>query len=287
MGGITLDDLRRQNQESHFVTTMVIEGYHGTGANRRALYVVYRNALLRLEQRDLVTCERAYPVGRGLIPVGATPWYDRRVYLERAAAFATPYSPAFAWEEPWRQHLRPGNSGAWRLVQWTDEDELLVRELVCHESEIADAVLQPYPPGAVAREVVETIPGEPAEDAPFFRTSPIDWCLLPGQSFTVTVNQGERDALVLAASGYERLVEYAMPRGSTALRIIDVRRNPRRDRAISYNHLPLRWLETVVAAGQVWIGRPQGSGKHPLPAPATMLERRRAGQPEEIWPGSM
>jgi hypothetical protein len=101
--------------------------------------------------------------------------------------------------------------------------------------------------------------------------------------FQLEVNQGFRPAHVLAIIGDEVLVEYEMPRGSTALRIIqngddamdeDGYSSGQTYKNVSYDRLPLRWLEALVSSGTGWIGWPQQTSKV-AKEPAFYLERRK------------
>lgn len=80
----------------------------------------------------------------------------------------------------------------------------------------------------------------------------------PFDQLTVNVNQGQREAVVLAVVGDEALIEYEMPKGSTALWVIHAGvpavsylRN------ISYKSCPKKWLVAMQEVGAEWIGRGQ------------------------------
>lgn len=80
----------------------------------------------------------------------------------------------------------------------------------------------------------------------------------PFDRLEVHVNQGVREAYVLAAIGDEALIEYEMPRGTTALWVISRHRpEPYCRRVISYRTCPKKWREAMASAGTVWEGRPQ------------------------------
>lgn len=83
--------------------------------------------------------------------------------------------------------------------------------------------------------------------------------LAPGESLEIYANQGQREATVIAAIGDERLIEYEMPKGSTALRIINVNDPDGHYKTVSYRAVPRVWLEAIVAAGIGWQGRQQGN----------------------------
>jgi hypothetical protein len=90
-------------------------------------------------------------------------------------------------------------------------------------------------------------------------------------------NQGEREALVLAVRGDKMLVEYEMPAGSTALRLLSVEGNDR-GRPIPYRNVSVVWLKAIVEAGQTWTGKPQQAGGKTMPSPADLLkEKTNAG----------
>jgi len=62
------------------------------------------------------------------------------------------------------------------------------------------------------------------------------------------------------------LIEYAMPKGSTALRIIDLSASGNTagwGRRVPYADLSVSWLQAVEDAGQAWTGTPQ---QHRVPA---------------------
>ena len=46
--------------------------------------------------------------------------------------------------------------------------------------------------------------------------------LTPRETITVHVNQSDREGYVLAVIGSEALIEYEMPKGTTALRIVPI-----------------------------------------------------------------
>ncbi len=97
----------------------------------------------------------------------------------------------------------------------------------------------------------------------------------PGDVTTVLVNQGDRDATVLAVLGIQALIEYTMPAGSTGLQIIDLRTEaPTPGRSVGYRHLPMKWLQAVVNAGMDWEGRPQQTGSWRPGTPEAMLAER-------------
>lgn len=97
----------------------------------------------------------------------------------------------------------------------------------------------------------------------------------PGDVTTVLVNQGDRDATVLAVLGTKALIEYTMPAGSTGLQIIDLLTDaPTPGRSVSYRILPMKWLQAVVDAGSSWEGQPQQTGNWRPDSPEAMLAAR-------------
>jgi hypothetical protein len=94
-----------------------------------------------------------------------------------------------------------------------------------------------------------------------------------GQRFTLWANQGERTAYVLAFLGDEVLIEYSMPRGTSALRIVN-RDEPGGGRNMSYFQVPVKWLREMAETGVEWIGCPQQSNKW-APSVAQAYEERR------------
>jgi len=102
-----------------------------------------------------------------------------------------------------------------------------------------------------------------------------------GQHSHVEVNQGLRPAVILAMLGDEALLEYSMPRGSTALWIVDaytwglVKR-------VSYKHVPLKWLRAMIEEGTDWVNLPQGNIKKYL-GPLSFELRERSLSVEEMY----
>lgn len=62
--------------------------------------------------------------------------------------------------------------------------------------------------------------------------------LKAGETFTIYVNQGERDAVIVAVLGDRYLYEYEMPNGSTCLR-------NEKDRPVSYRAISDKWLDAI------------------------------------------
>jgi hypothetical protein len=100
------------------------------------------------------------------------------------------------------------------------------------------------------------------------------------------VNQGWRPAWVLARLGDEALIEYVMPNGTSALRIVSAAGALAEDwvalrhweyRSISYHALPRKWLRELVHTGERWEGLPQQTR---MPGtPANELRRRFGEDP--------
>jgi hypothetical protein len=72
--------------------------------------------------------------------------------------------------------------------------------------------------------------------------------LLPGDRCIISINQGERDATVLAAIGDKRLLEYEMPNGTSALKIVDLI-NHTKTVSVSYRAISVQWLTAIVEHG--------------------------------------
>jgi hypothetical protein len=82
----------------------------------------------------------------------------------------------------------------------------------------------------------------------------------PLDKLEVHVNQGWREAYVLAVLGDEALIEYEMPRGTTAMWIISCHNpQPSCHRVVSYRACPKKWRDAIKNAGTQWEGRGQNS----------------------------
>jgi len=85
------------------------------------------------------------------------------------------------------------------------------------------------------------------------------------RDYLMWVNQGWRNATVLMTIDDEALVEYEMPNGSSALRIVPVASDqqgaisPPWYRNLSYKRVPKKWLRKLVETGMTWLGSPQQS----------------------------
>lgn len=126
-----------------------------------------------------------------------------------------------------------------------------------------------------------------------------------GDNVSVHRNQGDREATVLAVIGDEVLIEYTMPKGTTALNITThkalfddehagydanhVWHEGGQYKAVSYRGLPTKWLKAVVEEGLEWVGYDQRNHRvvkmrggwydvrpcgEPTPTPLQMLEER-------------
>lgn len=100
--------------------------------------------------------------------------------------------------------------------------------------------------------------------------------LKPGDVTSLEVNQGVRDAVVLAVIGQQALVEYTMPGGTSTLRLLDDRPG-KPDRPVSYWSIPMKWLVAIQAAGQDWEGRPQQCGRRRPGTVAEAIAARKGG----------
>lgn len=80
----------------------------------------------------------------------------------------------------------------------------------------------------------------------------------PRDHFQVDVNQGMRDAYVLAVIGDEALIEYEMPAGTTALWVIRAGDpDAHKIRNLSYRACPQKWLDAMDEACTIWEGNGQ------------------------------
>jgi hypothetical protein len=103
---------------------------------------------------------------------------------------------------------------------------------------------------------------------------------MPGDTTLVHANRGQRRATILATRGTSVLIEYTMPQGSSALRIIDLSEPGNTagwGRRVPYADLSVPWLRAVVEAGQPWTGTPQQhrASAWPVPGPAALLSYKR------------
>lgn len=103
----------------------------------------------------------------------------------------------------------------------------------------------------------------------------------PGDTFLISVNQGDREAMVLAVIGNQALIEYVMPAGSTALQIV-TQGHEQHGRSVSYPSVPIKWLRAIVDDGREWEGAPQ-RGKRVQTA-EEMLAQRTGHKPPSPLP---
>jgi hypothetical protein len=81
-----------------------------------------------------------------------------------------------------------------------------------------------------------------------------------GDQIEVTRNQGKREATVLAVIGDDVLIEYTMPKGTTALNFTThdaVENDQGNYKAVSYRNVPVTWLKAIVEEGLEWVGYDQ------------------------------
>ncbi len=102
-----------------------------------------------------------------------------------------------------------------------------------------------------------------------------------GQHSHVEVNQGLRPAVILAVLGDEALLEYSMPRGSTALWIVDAY-TWGLVKQVSYKRVLLKWLRAMIEEGTDWVNLPQGNIKKYL-GPLSFELRERSLSVEEMY----
>lgn len=113
---------------------------------------------------------------------------------------------------------------------------------------------------------------------------------LPGIKCQMQVNGDLRDTMVLAARKGWALVEYEMPGGTTALRLIRLTNDnivrflferplklTRRDyRNLSYYDVTRPWLRSIIKNGLTWKGLPQQKRGRSAPTPQDLLEKIEA-----------
>jgi hypothetical protein len=95
----------------------------------------------------------------------------------------------------------------------------------------------------------------------------------------IHVNRGWREAVVLAVLDGKALLEYEMPNGSTALRVVPQDTDDEMwYRNVSYRSLPKKWLRVLIETD--WKGRPQQSADL-APSPIQVWQER-GYSPDEI-----
>lgn len=89
-----------------------------------------------------------------------------------------------------------------------------------------------------------------------------------GQFLQTWSNQAYRDAEVLVVDTERRLAlcEFEMPKGTTALFVIDSYTGEEQRCNFSYRRLPKRWAKLMEEQNVRWIGQSQGSSE-PVPLP--------------------
>lgn len=105
-----------------------------------------------------------------------------------------------------------------------------------------------------------------------------------GEWVRTEVNQGDRDACVLAVSGAEALLEYHMPNYRTALRFVARHYDRDQDpghpyKNVSYRRLNKHWLIKIIEGGQEWYASPQQAPDLNM----TPLEFYLSRWPDEEW----
>jgi hypothetical protein len=105
--------------------------------------------------------------------------------------------------------------------------------------------------------------------------------LKPQQEVWIEVNQGRRLAKVLAIVGQKALLEYVMPKGSTALRLVRADDPEALIRSVSYHQVPLLFLRVLAETRVEWIGEPQAG--RPIGSPATCLQKRTQPSSWDGW----
>lgn len=114
------------------------------------------------------------------------------------------------------------------------------------------------------------------------------------RAYHIYINQGWRTGGVLGTipSEFKAIIEYEMPNGSSALKIIDLVQDldtyngivpyPWNSRGVSYFSLPKKWLRAVCeGSGEWWHGEPQQTRKTPRP-PLETWAAKWPGEPLDI-----
>lgn len=114
---------------------------------------------------------------------------------------------------------------------------------------------------------------------------------LPGTEFQIWVNGDLRAAIVLAVRKGWALIEYEMPNGTTALRLIRltdkivemfiferkfIKLTRREYRNLSYYDVTRPWLRSIIKNGLTWKGVPQQKRGRSAPTPQALLEKIEA-----------
>ena len=98
-----------------------------------------------------------------------------------------------------------------------------------------------------------------------------------GQWVKVYANQGMRDARVLAILDDQALIEYEMPNGTTALRVVECNEPENTIQRFSYASVPNRWLTELYFLDCEWTGKPQQGAGH-APSVRALYEKRHPGK---------
>ena len=112
--------------------------------------------------------------------------------------------------------------------------------------------------------------------------------LEPGMGTSVWVNQGERDATVVAVAGADSLIEYEMPNGTTAMIVTTpgkLDRYGREDRSISLALVckSRKWAKAIREGGIGLRPNPQGGYIHQV-RDLTAKGILRQGEHGEVYP---
>lgn len=114
---------------------------------------------------------------------------------------------------------------------------------------------------------------------------------LPGTEFQIWVNGDLRAAIVLAVRKGWALIEYEMPNGTTALRLLRltdkivemfiferkfIKLARREYRNLSYYDVTRPWLRSIIKNGLTWKGVPQQKRGRSAPTPQELLEKIEA-----------
>ncbi len=74
--------------------------------------------------------------------------------------------------------------------------------------------------------------------------------LKAGNDITVWANQADREAVILAVIGEQALIEYVMPKLTTALRLVPVDDVNTYDyKTYAYNKIPVKWMKAIREQG--------------------------------------
>ena len=81
-----------------------------------------------------------------------------------------------------------------------------------------------------------------------------------GSSFSLFINQGYRDTLVLGTIGDLMIVEYKMPSGTPGLNIMYNSYTNAYRQSVSYNSCPKKWIQVIRDGVGEWQGNCQRNG---------------------------